>query len=713
MILWAGPFLLASFAYLGLTSWRLRELIVKGGGVVVTITLFLFATDTESVLVAFLRLRGSSAFVYSANGTSSWTDIKQDLLANFHSQMPEYMLLLYLGILGGILLLSAQSARNWNRNKSAIHAGGIAGSLLALGTWVGFATDSSAATYVVSRYMPVLAAYEPFLSVSILFPIFLIELYLNLYTLASYCKVLAGRLPLLGRAGSTRYSVACRRIAIHPHVTLTTIAVVGLLFVQIPYWENPGVPAAVQLPGESASLNALYHVPEAVIDASTWLSTHADPWGGSRVLLAPQGGYLNTEFQSAAPSVDFLSVNQSLWNNGFYPLLGFNQTTTFSTLMGLYAVQYILLFEGPYPAGDPASGYTGPARMVQTGFPWSAQYLPIGGWRSWDSIMRNQSGLRLVANQSNFEVFSNSHFRGAVYAYSLESVVGQVTPSDIVWQQYDGSAFLPAQRDLVSSAWSGLNESPWSNNWTLAQDMDGGTSLLGGPLPSGQSYTNLWEEAPMQAGENYSLSYAVSGANLTLAFAAIRFYSGSGMSGTVVNTMEWSYHGSIPTPIRFSLVFTTPLSFGSAALFVGYESNPANPVYSVRFDNVSLRLLHQLDTVKISQVDFSSATQCALTATYPFNVLLVQASSFNPGWKLLTSAGEITASPVYNGFFIEPVFLVGGNTSLWSLSFEPQSNHAVAIGLMIVSWALGVGGIAVPCSFWVVARRGPRTRRIR
>ena len=306
IIMWIGPFYLTYMIFLllrkGFVNDKLR-ILLSG---ISFILIFTALTGSLTHIIQFLNLQGNSAFSISAGGTSNVANIAIDLRDNFYGQFS----FLYWYFAAGLLTLNvaffhARKRGGHQNNNFIIHYSIIVEILLILSIWLIFHVDATPLIILLSKYFPIIGAYEPFLAIAILFPLLFIDTCIVIHCLGLHPHFLTHH------ATDRAVVVAIKKSM--PKL-LAALLVILILFSSAPFWRDGGVPSTVGMIQQSSKVNELYSVPSGISNISSWFYRNVSSVEQSRVLLVPQGGFLSAEFSNYVPWVSFVSLSPSLYN---------------------------------------------------------------------------------------------------------------------------------------------------------------------------------------------------------------------------------------------------------------------------------------------------------------------------------------------------------------------------------------------------------------
>ena len=420
---------------------------------------------------------------------------------------------------------------------------------------------------------------------------------------------------------------------------------------------------------------------------SNWLDDHLSSSGGRYVLL-PFGGMSNEAISSFIPEISSVQLPNSIWNeviNSKNTNLTFQ---SFSQGLSMLGVEYIVINKGPYVAGDPASSFTGNARIYPSGFPWDLSYIPAGSWQNWSKLFRNDSYLKPVLSNENWLVLQNTLFVGLFHVYLFPH---NFNMSNITSTTGNGSILYYVSGKMTSLNFSIPQHNAFSENWSESIGTNGSIYYNGGPLPPNMSYSNIWDIVSLKNSTYYDLSYLISGKNMSQASIDIRFYSGPNMSGNIVATYVSPLASGNLTNKFYNYNFNTPKGFNSSAIFLTYFPNPYVKFYNYTFHICSfkyesesiplcaslIRGYHDINPTKLSLM---------LNLSGNSTDMILYPSTFNPAWSLRTGNITVTSSPfsVFQTLKFNS-FVVNEKISNAVIYFNLQRSHSLEI---IYDWVI-------------------------
>ena len=685
IIMWIGPFYLSYLIFLLLRKGSLqdkRKILLSGISFTI---IFTALSGSFTTILQFLSLQGSNAFSIAAGGTSSVTNIANDLRDNFHGQFSFLYWYLAASLLTwNVAFFRARKRDRLLNNNFILHYSIVVEVLLILSIWLTFQVNATSLILFLSRYFPIIGAYEPFPAMAILFSL--------LFTDSCIVVQCVGMHPRFLSFYKTDREVIRAFKRSLPKL-LAVLLVILILFSSAPFWRNGRVPSTVGMIQQSSKVNELYSVPSGINDISRWFYRNVSSVEQSRVLLVPQGGFLSAEFSNYVPWVSFVSLSPSLYNR-FQPMIYYNSTSNLANLLSVYGVKYVVVYKGPYPMGDGRSSFNGNVRFSPSGPPWDLAYTPLGSWQNWAMVFSHCQNFSLAANLSNADIFYNTLYKGIIYSFEIGN--SGVSLNKMTFSQTENKLIYSAGPNLVTNNWSGLNSIPWRYNWTESEYL-GNLQLEGGPLPKNLSYSNLWQVVKLKNDTQYNISFSLEGKYMQNSAIYVRFYNGINMTGNVVATFGRTFTGNISSPTELSFLFNTPSNFKSAAVFPTYEKNVAhnNQSYTV-FGNISIFELANLPAKSVPY-SFANPTFSVVHLTDRVGALLVVfASASDSGWVLRNNTDVFHSIPINNGFFIENGFLLNNSYGNYTLVFEGQTTYQKTLAYEIAGWiVLGLSLIVV------------------
>ena len=468
IIMWVGPFYLFYAMFLLMRRNPIQDKLRTLLSGVIFVIIFTALTGSLTTILQFLNLHGSGAFSVSAGGTNSAINIAIDLRDNFYGQFSFQ----YWYLAAGVLTLNAslfhtRKRRGHLSNDFILHYAIIVEVLFILNIWLIFRVDATSLIIFLSRYFPIIGAYEPFPAIVILFSLLFIDT----------CLVMrCVNLPLYLHSFHATDSEVIRAIGKSLPKLFAILLVLLILFSSAPFWRDSSTPSTFSMIQQSTKVNELYSVPSGISEISSWFYGNASPAEQSRVLLVPQGGYLDEELAGNAPWVSFIPISHSLYSQ-FQPMLHYNITSNLANLLSIFGVKYVVVYKGPYPKGDSHSAFSGNVRFSPSGPPWQLQYTPHGSWQNWSTIFLHCKNFSLVANLSNADIFYNTLCKGIIYSFDMGN--SSFSLNTVTFSQTENELLYPTGPNLVTNNWSGLNLIPWRYNWTESEN-GGNLQLKGG-----------------------------------------------------------------------------------------------------------------------------------------------------------------------------------------------------------------------------------------
>jgi hypothetical protein len=671
IIMWILPFLIiAMILQIIINEKNMLHVKIALIGLFIPIILILLITGNLQTFISILQGHGSATFAIAA-GSTSIPDLRVDLSDNFIGQL-SYKYAIFCFILSGVSIFSFLMLRRLlSEGKKILFVSSMVMILMILSIWTVFRFSILVLENALVSYVPEIAAYEPFMGITLLFSLFFLQMIILFSSFSNRTKSPSSTMNF-----PIKFKFMHNRKGILKIIMLVFVIVI-LLTSSIGYWRQDVPSEASQLLNPDAALGR-YSVPNEYIDIAEWLNIHLYNTGG-RYLLIPYVGMSSEAISDFIPEISSVTLPDSLWNElltaGNNSLLFRN----FSQGLSMLGVQYIVVNKGPYVPGDSNYSYSGPARVNPAGFPWQIQYLPAGSWQNWSLILRHDPYLKIVVNQQNWMVFQNSLFSGLFHVYILPN---NFSMSDLNSVLGNGSILYSTNESLVPLNFTiPPQNNPFHYNWSK-QYTRTGYMYTGGLLPNNMSYSNIWEQITMKNDTYYQLNYSVSGVNMSNAQIFIRFYSGPNMSGGVVSTIGGPSVAGNVSNLAVNFVFETPVAFNSSAIFLTYLSNPKATFYSYSFQINYLKYEIQVYPVSkpfIINYHYINPTELIVDVHSPGNMttMILYSATYNPSW-VMTSGLSVYRSHAITLFssLIFNSYLVKGDISHLWLNFTTQKAYS-------------------------------------
>jgi|GEM_PF-4858368 len=671
IIMWILPFLIiAMIMQIIINKKNMLHVKIALIGLFIPIILILLIAGNLQTFILILQGHGSATFATAA-GSTSISDLRVDLSDNFIGQL-SYKYAIFCFILSGVSIFSFLMLRRLlSEGKKILFVSSMVMILMILSIWTVFRFSILVLENALVSYVPEIAAYEPFMGITLLFSLFFLQMIILFSSFSNRTKSPSSTMNF-----PIKFKFIHNRKVILKIIMLVFVIVI-LLTSSIGYWRQDVPSEASQLLNPDAALGR-FSVPNEYIDIAEWLNNHLYNTGG-RYLLLPYVGLSSEAISDFIPEISSVTLPDSLWNElltaGNNSLL----FRDFSQGLSMLGVQYIVVNKGPYVPGDSNYSYLGPARIYPAGFPWQIQYLPAGSWQNWSLILRHDPYLKIVVNQQNWMVFQNSLFSGLFHVYILPN---NFSMSDLNSVSGNGSILYSTNESLVPLNFTiPPQNNTFHYNWSK-QYTRTGYIYTGGPLPNNMSYSNIWEQITMKNDTYYQLNYSVSGVNMSNAQIFIRFYSGPNMSGDVVSTISSPSVAGNVSNLAINFVFKTPVAFNSSAIFLTYMSNPKAAFYSYSFQINYLKYEIQVYPVSkpfIINYHYINPTELIVDVHSPGNMttMILYSATYNPSW-VMTSGLSVYRSHAITLFssLIFNSYLVKGNISHLWLNFTTQKAYS-------------------------------------
>ena len=671
VVMWILPFLFISLIlWFAFNIRNPMQFKIALFGVFFSIFTVLLITNNIQTIFTILTGRGSNTFSISG-GTTNVSDLVINFSDNFVGQL-SYNYAIFSFFLSGIyILLFLKAKKSLSTELKNMYLSSIILILIILIIWTAFRFSITLFETILASYLPEIAAYEPFMGITLLFSLFFIDLIIlwNVFTNIDSNQMPIKHISLIMNSPKSKKRVIVQISAV---ILLTII----LLSSSIGYWRHD-VPSTVDQLVDSNLAFSQYSVPNDYIGMSNWLDAHLSDSGG-RYLLLPYGGMSNEAISSFIPEIPSVNLPYGTWGMILTASNSSLNFKSFSQELSLMGIEYLVINKGPYVPGDTVSYFTGNTRLIPAGFPWDLSYLPAGSWQNWSKLFNNDHYLIPVLNNENWLVLQNSLFTGLFHIYLFPQ---NFDISDITSITENGSILYYPNGSAISLNFSIPKHNAFSENWSETTGTNGGIFYNGGPLPSNMTYSNIWDMVLLRKSTYYNLYYSISGKNMSNASIIIRFYSGSNMSGNVVATYSsFSEKGNL-TNVSYAYNFKTPKDFGSSAIFLWYSANSHVRFYQYSFHISSLRYENEsfpLDRTLINHYQYINPTRLSINLSLPDHstAILLYPSSFNSAWTLNTQNTTYYSNPFA---VIWPLqfnsFVIHGKVSGAIINFKLQESY--------------------------------------
>ena len=668
IVMWIIPFLMISFIIWVIIGIR-SSLQIKFAFFCTLFSLlsvFLITGNFQTIL-SILTGRGNNTFAISG-GTTNVSYLIINFSDNFIGQLSYGYAIFSFFLLGLYLFLFRSAKAHLSTRDKTLYLSSLALVLIILITWTIFRFSIVYLEILLARYIPEIAAYEPFMGITLLFSLFFIDLIILWH---AYEK--AGNLRL--------FKLHCSKglITTKYHFLIQVIVIMIITFIllssSVSYWRQNVPSTADQLLNSNLAFDK-FSVPSDYLTMSSWLNAQITTSGG-RFLMLPYTGLSNEAISTLIPEIPSINLPNFIWNA---ILSAGNNTIVFKSItleLSLLGLEYIVINKGPYIAGDSATSYSGIARISPSGFPWELSYLPAGSWQNWSKIFGGDPFLIPILNNDNWLVLKNSLYTGLIHVYlvpnefKLANLYGFSQNYDILY--YSNESLIPLNFSIPQNT-------PFFENWSVTKGVNG-VNYNGGPLPLNMSYSNVWDSVSLMNNTYFNLNYTISGKNMSGAEIIIRFYSGFNMSGNVIATYSSYLSTGNLTNISYNYMFKTPSEFNSSAIFLTYFANPHVKYYDYSFHiNLFKRLsespprfgkwyggYHYINPTKIS---------LSLNLSPNLTAVVMYSSNFNPAWSFESSNSSISSRPINITLGMTfNIFLVYKQTGMAFIKFGLQDQY--------------------------------------
>ncbi len=677
IVMWILPILLLALIFKIIYSHKhLHNIEAALIGTLLVIFGILLTTGEFGTILTVFSGRGSQTFSHAA-GTSNITNLIIDFHDNIYGQL-SYLYAIFSTFLVGVSLYLFVRLKSYlSDEEKSLYLSMLTIIILIIFVWTSFRFSMKFFETVIASYLPVLAAYEPFMGITLIFSLFFIQILFLWKAFNNYLN--DNHSPVFKRIGNF-----VRSKGKYIRFFLIILVIIILMTSSVGYGREHDVPnATTQLLNSDSSFN-LYKVPFYETNLSSYLSSHLQSSEG-RYLLLPYSGLSSEAVEKFIPEIGCAKLTPSLWSD----ILNANNDSSsylkFSQELAVLGIEYVVINKGPYVSGSGNGSTTGQARFYAAGFPWDLSYLPAGNWTNWFSILGKDPYLDSMSNTSNYIIFKNPYFTGIFHEYILPK---NFSINSIVSTSSNGSLLYPDLATLKSPTFN-IPHGPFSENWSIINTLHG-ICYVGSTLPSNMTYSNIYSKIDLIPCTNYVLNYSIAGKNMADSSIYIRFYSGENCTGKVVNTYSSPEVTGNNTFHLVNYTFQTPEIFKSASIFLTYHDNNHVTNYSSYF---YINYLVHLKTtfplpISSSEYHFVNPTKTTINVNVPSNhsILLLYSSTFDTGWNIYSKNTNIKStefvisqSIIFNSFYITK------SISNATLEFEPQKTHSMEI---LIEWSI-------------------------
>ncbi len=626
---------------------------------------FVISTFLTGTLNIIIKLASGNGYKVIGSGILSYTDTLIDLQDNFNGQFAFSYWYFFVIIIISLILLYVLIPRKEKSKFNALHYSIILESIIILVTWSFFHFKLNNFTIIIASKLPELAAYEPFLGVTILFALIIFDstiIFSNL-DIKHFKKL------------NAQHSKALK-------IFLIVLILIIFLTPSFNYWRQDNIFSVSDYITNPQYINNEYKIPNNIEDIAVWFHDNTNISQEYRTLMLPAAPMS----KEALYSYMTWTTSPQLPNNLWQQLLS-NNTESFSAGISFYGIEYIILYHGPYIKADPVSSYTGKARVTPAGFPWQLTYNPQGSYKNWTKLFENDKYFTNIANIDNATIYKNNLYNGVISAYKWNN---NDSINNIKYSTQFNKLLYKGNSNIVNNKWHGFNFGGVKNNWTMLKN----NTLYGSSIPSSLTYVNLNEKINLKNNSYYDLNYSMNGQYLNNSYIAIRFYNNS---GNVVETyIPQTFSGNL-TQIGFNDMFKTPKNFSYACIFPTYSKATNHNNQTFVYMHLDLYNLTEMKPLKV-KYNFTNPTSGKIDLPYQGNLLILYSMAYNPGWAM---NGTILSNSFNNKYFNENYFVVNGNEN-YSINFEPQTSHSESI---IITWTTFVSIIFIYIAMYIVERK--------
>lgn len=660
---------------------------------VITLLLSLLITGVFSVFMEILSGHGNETFAIVA-GSTNIQDLLIDLSSNFYGQLSFLYAYIIIFIIIIYSIISLKIRKYFEMLNFDIFVSVILFSIVIIFIWSTFRFSIKPLNVLFVEYIPDVAAYEPFMGITLLFSLLYFDGMILIKTLSGITDKMREEKNFIR---NTIKIINRKNLKIFIIIFLIVI----LLFGNVGYWRQNTPSIASQLVNQDL-LTEKYAVPDSYVNLSLWLQFHVSN-SGARYIVLPYGGLTNEAIGSLSWNTTVTIPNQ-LWylieNEINWSFLDKDNAEALAYL----GIKYLVINKGPYLSGDGNSTFIGPPRDVPAGFPWQLSWLPEGSWQGWYKILKSNIYLSEVYNNSQWIIFENTQFKGLIHTYE---VPGNFNISSIISINENGTILYPSFTKININNFS-IPSGPFGYSWSI-EKLNNQTIYVGGILPSNLSYTNIWEELNLKKSTFYELNYANYGVNMNRSEIDIRFYSGPNMSGRILYTISSPPLFGEGSNKNMNWIFQTPAEFNSVALFLTYQKNNSASYYKSIYKVNYLQPLISI-APDIGNGSFLNPTKFLgkLNLNKNDHILLVFAETYNPGWKLITSNGTYDSIPFNYLSMKFNSFIINGNLSNVSIEYIPQKSYLYQL---FTNW-IEIGSVFILAVFvYLYNKRGRKYER--
>lgn len=685
-ILWVPVFLIVYFTLITIFITRnILRFISNIISLMVLFLIFILLTRTLSTVFSVFGGHTVSYFSSTAFGASSVNQILIDLETNFNGWLSfNYW---YPAIFLEILIFSVAFIQFKFKLLTAINLIAIICLGIQLGiiliSWAIFHFYIISAMYFIARYFPFLGEYIPHFGYVIIVAYIIIQCSIIIGVSFSYKPY---QIRLENRKIFKESITKAKLIFISILIFATSFA--------IPINFHTNYPSDSSSFGMYTTSNAFLEnnsVPNNVQVISNWFMKNTNTGLGYRVLFFPY-----------SMSTDNVLLSDMKWTystnltNQAYPFLypfTHNNTQALASIMADSAVEYIVVYFGPFLGIDNSYFYQGSSRFYSSGYSWELSWEPAGSPSAWAKIFNNSAFFSIAGNAGNAIIYKNNLYRGSVLSYDL----GNITNNYFQAKNINTLYYNTVSMDLLIKTNSVYDLNDWitynsPNNISITR-VNGTEALNASPIDDSVSYKSAYQYINLVPNEYYLLSYKMTGTNISGSWFIISFYQ---KNGTQVSSFDSNqepatvWYGNGHVAAHNTALFKTPSNYSyiKVTALVQYNQSNSNNNSFTLFSDINIT---DIISVKPEVVDYNFESPWNIIEKQKFvgRYMIRFLTSYNPGWTLII--GNITCSSenFNSGFREENAFWIDLNYTLTkgSLYFVPQNSYIVSMHFWEFEWA--------------------------
>ena len=711
-IMWIPVLLVITiFIIFIISKFNVRFIIKSTFFSLLSLIVFLFLTNSTSILSLVIKGNTLEYFSSSDFGASSIQNILTDMTTNFNGWLSFqywYFAIIMVSIL--CLLFGYFSIKKIATNlyANSIFISSVIQIVLILSIWGIFHYSIYSIEYVLAKYAPFLEEYIPHMGYVLISGFFILDSLI----LISYFE--GGQKKFFNRTVYKQNYVIFHKKRI---IYLVSIAILILCLIS-PINMNTNFPqhySTIQMIYGSKTFTNDNKIPEYTGNVSNWFKENTNLQEDYRVLFFPYEVSTDNDILKDMPWTYYINIT----NNAYSSLNNFiiyNNSKGFSVYLAESDVEYLIINFGPYVGTDNVNNSLGNPRFQQSGYSWETAWNPLGSPSKWAKKFNSSKFFDLVGNLGNVLVYRNNLYKGDIVYYTISNTSYSYLKDNVIYpEQYNCfTSSLLVNSNVRTKIPSWISN---SGNLTTITGNPGNQSIFQTNKVKFEKVATAHTVLNLYHDSYYFMKYEVNLNNSIGSWFIIYFYQNDTLVSPFGTNTEpgvvWYAKNNLIT--YNTVLFKTPKIFNKVIICEIVNFNDSRQVRNsyTKFSNITINQVNSFNPKSLNYSEVNSSTY-KIKSEIRNNSLIQLLTSYSNYWQLLQDNRYVSSSvsielgyPASNYFFINKSY---GNES-YELFFIPQTTYSYYLLLWEIEWTSIIIGTLIMGFFNFVYLRKKIDRR--